>query len=49
MSDVNVLSMFNKKKRRIAIIMDEIDGINCGDKGGITSLISSCSYSRFKI
>lgn len=39
MSDKNVLSMFNKKVKKIAIIMDEIDGMNNGDKGGINSLI----------
>ena len=39
MSDTNVLSMFNKKKKKIAIIMDEIDGMNSGDKGGINALI----------
>ena len=38
-SNVNVLSMFEKKRRKIAIVMDEIDGINNGDKGGITGLI----------
>lgn len=48
MSDINVLSMFNKKKRRIAIIMDEIDGVNCGDKGGITSLISIIRQKKTK-
>ena len=35
MSDKNIMSMFNKKVKRIAIIMDEIDGMNNGDKGGI--------------
>jgi DNA polymerase III delta prime subunit len=40
MSNINVASMFKKKKRRIAIIMDEIDGMNSGDKGGISSLIT---------
>ena len=39
MSSVNVLSMFEKKKRNIAIVMDEIDGMNSGDKGGITGLV----------
>lgn len=39
MSDKNVLSLFKKKIRKIAIIMDEIDGMNNGDKGGINSLI----------
>ena len=39
MSDTNVLSMLQKKKKHIAIIMDEIDGMNNGDKGGISALI----------
>ena len=39
MSDTNVISMMNKKKKPICIIMDEIDGMNNGDKGGINSLI----------
>ena len=39
MSDKNIMSMFYKKIQRIAIIMDEIDGMNNGDKGGINSLI----------
>ena len=39
MSDRNVVSMFYKKIKRLAIIMDEIDGMNNGDKGGINALI----------
>ena len=39
MSDKNVMSMFHKKIRKIAIVMDEIDGMNNGDKGGINNLI----------
>jgi len=39
MADKNVLSLFKKKSKKIAIIMDEIDGMNSGDKGGINSLI----------
>ena len=39
MSDKNIMSLFNKKIRKIAIIMDEIDGMNNGDKGGINTLI----------
>jgi len=39
MSDKNVLSLMQKKTKKIAIIMDEIDGMNSGDKGGINSLI----------
>ena len=39
MSDKNIMSLFNKKAKKIAIVMDEIDGMNNGDKGGINSLI----------
>ena len=39
MSDRNVLSMLQKSTKKLAIIMDEIDGMNNGDKGGINSLI----------
>ena len=35
----NIISSFNKKHHPIAIIMDEIDGMNSGDKGGINTLI----------
>jgi DNA polymerase III delta prime subunit len=39
MSDKSVVSLLQKKTKPIAIIMDEIDGMNNGDKGGINSLI----------
>jgi len=39
MSDKNIMSMFHKKIQKIAIVMDEIDGMNNGDKGGINTLI----------
>jgi len=39
MSDKNIMSLFNKKVKKLAIIMDEIDGMNNGDKGGINTLI----------
>lgn len=39
MSDKNIMSMFHKKVKKIAIVMDEIDGMNNGDKGGINMLI----------
>ena len=39
MSDKNVMSLFYNKVKPIAILMDEIDGMNNGDKGGINSLI----------
>ena len=38
-SDRNVISMFTNNVKRLVIIMDEIDGMNNGDKGGINSLI----------
>ena len=39
MADNNIISLFTKKTKPIAIIMDEIDGMNSGDKGGINALI----------
>jgi SpoVK/Ycf46/Vps4 family AAA+-type ATPase len=39
MSDKNIMSLFNNKVKKIAVIMDEIDGMNNGDKGGINTLI----------
>jgi DNA polymerase III delta prime subunit len=39
MSDKSVVSLLQRKSKPIAIIMDEIDGMNNGDKGGINSLI----------
>lgn len=38
-SDKSVYSLLNKKVKKIVILMDEIDGMNNGDKGGINSLI----------
>lgn len=39
MSDKNVMDIFLGKKNKIAILMDEIECMNNGDKGGINSLI----------
>ena len=39
MSDKNIMNLFHGKVKKIAIIMDEIDGMNNGDKGGINTLI----------
>lgn len=47
-SNINIISMFNKKKQKIAIIMDEIDGMNSGDKGGINSLITLIRNKKTK-
>lgn len=38
-SDKSVYSLLNKKVKNIVIVMDEIDGMNNGDKGGINTLI----------
>lgn len=47
-SSYNVLDMLKGKRRRIAIVMDEIDGMNSGDKGGITSLIKLIRQKKTK-
>ena len=39
MSDINVLSILTKQSKPLVIIMDEIDAMNNGDKGGINTLI----------
>jgi replication factor C subunit 1 len=39
MSDKNIMSIFNKQIKKKVVIMDEIDGMNGGDKGGINTLI----------
>ena len=45
LSNYNVMNMFYKKKRKIVIIMDEMDYMNIGDKGGIKEMIK---YTRAK-
>jgi hypothetical protein len=44
----NVLQMMCGKKKPIAIVMDEIDGMNNGDKGGITALIKLIRQKKTK-
>ena len=48
MTDKSVSSMFNQKPKKIAIIMDEIDGMNNGDKGGINTLIKLLRAKKTK-
>lgn len=48
MSDKNVLSLFYKKTKKIAIVIDEIDGMNNGDKASITSLIKLIRAKKTK-
>ena len=38
-AEKSVISMFTTKAKPIAIVMDEIDGMSNGDKGGINALI----------
>ena len=44
----NVLQMMSGKNKPIAIMMDEIDGMNNGDKGGITALIKLIRQKKTK-
>jgi len=44
----NVLEMMSNRKKPIAVVMDEIDGMNNGDKGGITSLIKLIRQKKTK-
>lgn len=48
MNDKNVLSMFSKNPKKIVIVMDEIDGMNNGDKGGLASLIKLVREKKTK-
>ena len=49
MSRQNVLNiMCGNSAKKIAILMDEIDGMNNGDKGGITSLIKLIRQKKTK-
>jgi hypothetical protein len=47
-STKNVMSMFKKKESKIAIIMDEIDGMNSNDKSGLSSLIKLIRQKKTK-
>ena len=47
-SNRNVLELMKRKVKRIAIVMDEIDGMNNGDKGGIDALIKLIRQKKTK-
>ena len=47
-SNRNVLDMMSGKRKKIVIIMDEIDGMNNGDKGGINALIKLIRQKKTK-
>jgi Cdc6-like AAA superfamily ATPase len=48
LSNRNVLDLMNRKVKKIAIVMDEIDGMNNGDKGGIDALIKLIRQKKTK-
>ena len=47
-SNRNVLDLMNRKQKKIAIVMDETDGMNNGDKGGLTALIKLIRQKKTK-
>jgi DNA polymerase III delta prime subunit len=48
MSRHNVLDMMHGRVRKIAILMDEIDGMHKGDKGGISALVKLIRQKKTK-
>ena len=48
LSNRNVLDLMNRRVKKIAILMDEIDGMNNGDKGGIDALIKLIRQKKTK-
>ena len=48
MSNNNVLSLFQSKRKRIVIVMDEIENMNQGDKGGINLLLKMIRSKKTK-
>jgi SpoVK/Ycf46/Vps4 family AAA+-type ATPase len=47
-SNHNVLNLMRNQRKKIAIVMDEIDGMNNGDKGGIDALIKLIRQKKTK-
>jgi len=47
-SNHNIMSLFQNNRKPIAIIMDEIDGMNNGDKGGLSALIKLIRKKKTK-
>jgi len=44
----NILQMMVSAKKRLGIIMDEVDGMSGGEKGGITELLNILSIGKSK-
>lgn len=47
-SKEDILSLFHKKKQKMIIIMDEVDGLNSNDRGGINTLIKMIRPKKTK-
>ena len=45
----NTAVRFDGKASRIALIMDEVDGMSGGDRGGVADLIDSIKHSKIPI
>ena len=48
LSNNNIVSMFNKKNKKIVVVLDEIDGINFGDKMALNFLIKILRIKKTK-
>tara|TARA_Y100000768_G_scaffold384208_1_gene367815 strand:- start:1090 stop:2454 length:1365 start_codon:yes stop_codon:yes gene_type:complete len=48
LSNRNVYSMFLKEQKKMVIVIDDINGMNYGDKNGIISLIKLIRYKKTK-
>ena len=48
LSSNNVLNMFYKKKQKMAVLMDDMEAMNNGDKGGLSSLIKLIRQKKTK-
>ncbi|AET72893.1 hypothetical protein PGAG_00003 [Phaeocystis globosa virus 12T] len=48
LSNSNVYSLFTNKPKRIVVVIDDIDGMNYGDKNGIISLIKLIRVKKTK-
>jgi replication factor C subunit 1 len=48
--DILIVQQFNRVKRpKAVLIMDEVDGMSAGDRGGVADLIASIKISKIPI
>jgi ATPase family associated with various cellular activities (AAA)/Replication factor RFC1 C terminal domain len=45
---INILSLFQKKKQKLVVVMDDIECMNTGDKSGLNALISLIRLKKTK-